>query len=72
MVGLLSLEEESDLALLRLFPQPLPPYKATVAVRDSLRLELPSSSHLWSFNLGAWVKQDKVGRILAWIRQGSL
>lgn len=44
MVGLLSLEEESDLALLRLFPQPLPPYKATVAVRDSLRLELPSSS----------------------------
>lgn len=42
MVGLLSLEEESDLALLLLLPHPLPPYKATAAVRDSHHLELPS------------------------------
>lgn len=44
MVGLLSLEEESDLALLLLLPHLLPSYKGTLAVRDSLRLELPSSS----------------------------
>lgn len=43
MVGLLSLEEESDLVLI-LIPYLLPSYKATVAVRDSLHLEHPSSS----------------------------